>query len=137
MTLIEKTTALSTVIKNQAELMVSSTIDKLQVLIADKRAAKQMFQEEKSYFELELNKVRERLGSLPPPSHRSINNCHQLEVYHKVKLLYLFFLFVSLNCPGLKSAFSRNIHKLKHRICNTNNINTNVILHTDFIFQVN
>ncbi|XP_067942710.1 tyrosine-protein kinase Fer-like isoform X2 [Watersipora subatra] len=56
--LISKTETLSALVRKQTEQVLSSTLEKLQVLIADKRAAKQMFVEEKAHFDSELNKVK-------------------------------------------------------------------------------
>lgn len=58
MKLVEKTDALSASVKKQADLIYTSTVEKLQVLIADKRAARQMFAEEKSHFDAEISKAR-------------------------------------------------------------------------------
>ena len=54
---ISKTEALSEKIRSQADIIYESTHSKLQTLIADRRAAKQLFQDEKTAFENELNKV--------------------------------------------------------------------------------
>lgn len=57
MQVIEKTEALSEVIKQQAEAVFNTTVDKLNTLILDRRAAKQMFQEEKTRYDQEFAKV--------------------------------------------------------------------------------
>ena len=57
MKLVEKTEAISAMVKKQADLIFKSTVDKLQILIADKRSAKQLFVEEKSHFDSDLSKV--------------------------------------------------------------------------------
>ena len=62
--IIAKTEALSEKIRSQAELIHDSTHAKLQVLIADRRAAKQLFQDEKAAFESELNRVGGSYSSL-------------------------------------------------------------------------